>query len=117
MEYPDWYFTSVEFRRSLRTAAKFPSSLGLGLPESDTEVVGRADMSRSSNLVPVNVMSLGQAANRQQPKNAGETTKSVFRQINRTLLMMPDDILTMVLSLLTYDEISQLRVVRKSMSK
>ncbi|KAJ8045932.1 F-box only protein 28 [Holothuria leucospilota] len=40
----------------------------------------------------------------------GGTSKAP-RPMTRTLMMMPDDILTMVLSLCTYDEISQLRMI------
>lgn len=107
MEYKDDYFPSLEFKLSLRRAASRLADLNVPGVESRTDNA----MSRSSNLVPV--MNVGQASSKQNSKNGGETTKSVFRQINRTLLMMPDDILTMVMSLLSYDEISQLRVVRE----
>ncbi|PIK38789.1 putative F-box only protein 28-like [Apostichopus japonicus] len=105
MEYKDDYFPSLEFKLSLRRAASRLADLNVPGVESRTDNA----MSRSSNLVPV--MNVGQASSKQNSKNGGETTKSVFRQINRTLLMMPDDILTMVMALLSYDEISQLRVV------
>lgn len=113
MEYTHLTFTSIDLLRCLRLSAKFhPDLLDLAATTADSEGLAvLPEMSRRSNLVPV--MSVGQAAGRQLPKTAIETTKSTFRprQMNRTLLMMPDDILTMVLSLLTYDEISQLRVV------
>lgn len=116
MEYTHLTFTSIDLLRCLRLSAKFhPDLLDLAATTADSEGLAvLPEMSRRSNLVPV--MSVGQAAGRQLPKTAIETTKSTFRprQMNRTLLMMPDDILTMVLSLLTYDEISQLRVVRKT---